>query len=108
MATNSAFRERIRLGDDNATWTLDGADVQMQIRTPPPDMVVVKSASIGSGEISVHDAATRVIEFQISSGSMSALPPGEYVYDLLVIISGEARRRLAGPCIIEPGITEAA
>lgn len=109
-ANTVTFQEPFQFGLSTDTWTFTGQNFKMEVKASRDDPVALVAWSTGGGTIVVDDAINRVLHMNVSEAAMqAALPPGEYVYDL-VMYDGSAppirTMLMQGHLFVNQGVTE--
>lgn len=105
---NGTWRDAWQFDDeDDLTWTLDGTTFLMDVQLNYYDAVPKLSLRSQDNEIIVADTVKRVIYLNVDpSAIQSALTPGVYVYDLIMIDgSGVRTPLLHGYVKVAQGVT---
>jgi hypothetical protein len=90
---NGTWSDAFQFGTpEDTTWTLDGQGFELDVQRNPYDVVPLLSLSTDNGRIIVDDPAQRVIHFLVSADDIQTnLPPGMYVYDLVMVDGSDVR-----------------
>lgn len=105
---NGTWMDAFQFGEpDDTTWTLDGQSFELDVQRTPYDAVPLLSLSTTDGRIVVDDLIQRVIHFNVDPDDIqSALRPGEYVYDLVMVDGSDVRVPLMhGKLFVQQGVT---
>ena|SRR5215211_8368509 len=106
VSTTSGFRETVILGRPDDYWTLEGSTISMSVRVSPDAPASLVDFSTVNQKILVLDAKRRRIQFAAPHTDFSAMAPGHYYYDLVVVGWDSYRyRRLAGRFNVYKGLT---
>jgi hypothetical protein len=83
---NGTWSDAFRFGKpDDTTWTLTGQSFELDVQLDPYGISLL-SLTMTNGRIVVDDPVQRVIHFKVDPADIqSALDPGWYVYDLVMI-----------------------
>jgi hypothetical protein len=105
---NGTWMDAFQFGEpDDTTWTLDGQTFEVDVQRNPYDTVPLLSLTSANGRIIVDDPIQRVIHFNVSPDDIQAnLPPGMYVYDLVMVDGSDVRVPLMhGQLTVTQGVT---
>ena len=81
---------------------LAGIEFDLEMRTAPPVATVVLHASTSNGLIRVYQNTWQLL---VPSPTMSLVPPGDYVFDLLGRADGYTRNLVQAQVTVNLGIT---
>jgi hypothetical protein len=92
---------------DDETWNLVGQKFELDVQRNRYDLVPLLSLSTDNGRIITADPIQRVIYFKVSPADIQAnLPPGTYVYDLVMVDADDFRTALmTGTVTVGQGVT---
>ena len=98
ISNNGTWSDAYQFGKpDDPTWTLTDMNFELDVQRNPYDLVPLLSLSTGNGRIIVDDPIQRVLHFNVTAADIqSHLPPGVYVYDLVMIDVNNVRTPLMG------------
>lgn len=84
---NGTWSDAFQFGDDDdTTWTLNGQSFALDVQLTYYDATPKLSVKSNLGEIVIADPNQRVIYLNVPPFTIqSSLPPGRYVYDLVMI-----------------------
>jgi hypothetical protein len=105
---NSTWMDAFQFGKpDDLTWTLDGQTFELDVQLTPYDAVPLLHLDTANGRIFVDDKVQRVIHFLVDADNIQqVLPPGIYVYDLVMIDGLGVRVALMyGTLEVKQGVT---
>jgi hypothetical protein len=109
ISNNVWWDDQFQLGDpSDFTWTLTGLDFYLQVKNSDDDTTPLLSLSSLSGQIVVADANARIVGMLVTDTVIrSALPEGEYVYDLIMVnhATGQTDGVMYGTLKVAQGIT---
>lgn len=108
ITNNATWSDAFQFGDeDDTTWSFTGCIFHMDVKANDEDSAASLSLTTANGRIVVDDATTRVLHFNASAADVdAALPPGDYVYDLIMIDGSSIRTVLMnGSVFVEQGVT---
>jgi hypothetical protein len=90
---NGSWSDAFQFGDlDDTTWELTGCTFELHVRRNAYDSAPLLSLTTGNGRIITDDNIQRVIHFDVDAASLrTALDPGVYVYDLVMIDANSVR-----------------
>jgi hypothetical protein len=100
VANNVTWDDQLQFGyPDDQTWSFTGASFLLGIMPPPPASTpppVLELSSTG-GTITVVDQVLRILALNVPDATIQQyLPPGWYVYDLIMVSPSGARDALCG------------
>lgn len=106
---NGTWSDAYQFGEeDDLTWTLVNMTFELDVQRNPYDLVPLLSLSSSNGRIIVDDVVQRVIHLNVPPVDIqAALPPGKYVYDLVMVDGGTAVRTplMHGTLTVAQGVT---
>jgi hypothetical protein len=107
---NSTWMDAFQFGEpDDTTWTLTGQSFELDVQRTPYDAVPLLHLDTAGGRIFIDDVVQRVIHFNVSPDVIqTALRPGEYVYDLVMLDGSTPPVRVAlmhGSLFVSRGVT---
>lgn len=84
---NGTWQDAFQFGDeDDTTWSFTGKSFHMDVKASSDDVDPLFSLTTSNGQIVVDDVTLRVLHLNVTETALrAALPPGEYVYDLVMI-----------------------
>lgn len=93
---NATFSEAIQFDDESVTyWNFTNKSFRMDIKANRWVNATLISLTSGGGQILVDDAAKRILHFNVADTVLAAaMPPGRYVYDLIMIDDANVRTQL--------------
>ena len=106
--TNATMRDAFRFGvAGDTSWSFAGCTFKMEVKAARDDATPLLTMTGANGMIVVDDAVQRVLHFNVSKADLAALPPAEYVYDLVMTDASSVLTVLmAGKLTTEKGVTE--
>lgn len=107
-AYNASFQEAYQFDDaDDTSWNFSNKTFRMDIKGNYEQDVALLSFTSGAAEIVVDDVTLRILHFNVPEATIqAAVPPGSYVYDLIMTDSGNVRVPLMhGEFILTQGVT---
>jgi len=107
---NGTWSDAFQFGEpDDTTWTLTGQAFSMDIQRDYYDVTPKLSLTSVSGQIVIDDVQQRVIHLNVAPANIqTSLPPGTYVYDLVMFDTSTPPIRVPlmhGIVIVEQGVT---
>lgn len=108
VANNGTWSTAFIFGKSgDLTWTFDGCNFELDVQRNRYDQVPLLSLTMGNGRIIVDDTIQRVLHFNVIAADIqSNLPPGIYVYDLVMIdVNGVRTPLMFGNLAIRQGVT---
>jgi len=106
---NGTWSDAFQFGeDDDRTWTFNNQTFELDVQRNPYDLVPLLSLSSANGRIVVADQVLRVLYFNVAAADIQAnLPPGTYVYDLVMVDGGTLVRvpLMHGTLEVAQGVT---
>lgn len=105
---NGTWMDAFMFGKEGDTsWTLDGQKFECDVQLTPYDTIPLLHMDSDSGRIVIDDTVQRVIHFNVPAADIqTALTPGLYVYDLVMIDSSNVRVPLMyGTLQVQQGVT---
>jgi hypothetical protein len=107
---NGTWIDAFQFGDPTDTsWNLIGQTFELDVQRNPYDLVPLLSLSTGNNRIVTDDVYQRIIHFVVSPTDIqAALPPGTYVYDLVMVDGSVPPVRVPlmhGKLIVGQGVT---
>lgn len=109
-AINASFSDAFQFGlDTDTTWTFSNKTFRMDVKADVEDADALLTFSSGGGEIVVDDVALRILHFNVPMSIIQdAVPPGPYVYDLIMTDDSDVRTPLMhGKFWVVDGVTGA-
>lgn len=106
-AINASFQEAYQFDDPAVTqWDFVGKTFRMDVKGNYEQLLPTVSFTSGAGEIVVDNTALRILHFNVPEATIqAAMPPGRYVFDL-VMIDGSVRMQLMhGEFVVTDGVT---
>ena len=89
--------------DPSVPVNLDGCSVKCMVKKVATDVVALLTMQASDTSLTISDAATGSIRF---NGDFSKVPPGTYVYDLVITKPGTIPWNiLAGNIVVAGGVT---
>ncbi len=110
VATNEDWKDSLSFitGEPASEVNLTGAAFEMHIRksADDPTTILLLSTDVANGRLVIASPATDgVLSFNVADDVMAGPPPGEYVHDLIMTVSGVVRRIAEGKVTIVQGVT---
>jgi hypothetical protein len=105
---NGTWADAFQFGQPgDTTWTLTGQSFECDVQRNPYDLVPLLSATTANTRIIIDDVVQRVIHFNVAATDIQAnLPPGLYVYDLVMVDGSNVRTPLMhGSLQVTQGVT---
>ena len=106
---NGTWSDAFQFGDPtDTTWTLLGQDFSMDVQRNQYDAVPELQLTTVNSRIVVDDIVQRVIHFNVNASDIQAsLPPGTYVYDLVMVNNSTGTRvpLMHGSVTVTQGVT---
>ena len=86
VSNNATWQDAFQFDPGSETWTLDGQMFELDVQRNPYDPVPLLSLSSAENEIVIADPVQRVVYMNVDASVIQqSLPPGVYVYDLVMI-----------------------
>lgn len=108
VANNGTWSTAYQIGKpDDPTWNFNDCNFELDVQRNRYDQVPLLSLSTGNGRIIVDDPIQRVLHFNVLAADIqSNLPPGIYVYDLVMIdVNGVRTPLMYGNVKVVQGVT---
>jgi hypothetical protein len=108
ISNNGTWADAYQFGKpDDTTWNFDGCSFETDVQRNAYDQVPLLSCSTANGRIIVYDSIQRVLGFNVAPDAIqAALPPGIFVYDLVMITPANVRWPLMkGELRVVQGVT---
>lgn len=108
VANNGTWSSAYIIGKEgDLTWSFTGCQFELDVQRNRYDTVPLLSLTTGNGRIIVDDPIQRVLHFNVIAADLqSNLPPGIYVYDLVMIdVNGVRTPLMYGQLKIIQGVT---
>ena len=105
---NATWMDAFQFGaPGDSTWSLLNQQFELDVQRNPYDLVPLLSLTTANSRIIVDDEIQRVIHFNVTPDEIqSALDPGTYVYDLVMVSDLEQRVPLMhGTVQVTQGVT---
>jgi hypothetical protein len=106
---NGTWSDAFQFGEtDDTTWTLNNQSFSLDVQLNPYDVTPKLSITSGAGGIIIADPIQRVIYLNVPPTEIqSALQPGMYVYDLVMIdgVTGVHVPLMHGTVEVAQGVT---
>ncbi len=86
VSNNATWEDAFQFGTvGDTSWDLTGQRFRMDVKASRDDTTALFTLSTANGRIVVDDVVQRVIHFNVADTVLAAaLPPSEYVYDLVM------------------------
>lgn len=107
-AYNASFQEAYQFDDaEDTTWNFTDKEFRMDIKGNYEQPTPLLSLTSGAGQIVVDDEALRILHFNVPDTDLqAAMPPGHYVFDLIMIDEDNVRTQLMhGEFVLVDGVT---
>jgi hypothetical protein len=106
-AQNATFSDAYQFDDPTVTtWSFLNMAFRLDIKTSFEDPLPVASLTTGNGMIVVDDVNLRVLHFNAAESVFAAMPPGCYVYDMIMTDQNGVRTPLMhGTFTVGYGVT---
>ena len=115
IANNVWWDDAFQFGDPNDfTWTLTGLTFYLGIKHTDDDAAPFITDKSAAGQIVVQDPINRILGMLVpdttirnGAAGLAALPPGKYVYDLLMVATsnGQTDGLMYGELHVRQGVT---
>ena len=109
IANNATWQDAFQFGTPgDTTWSFDNQKFELDVQLNRYDTVPKLSLSTDNGRIITDDSVQRVLHFDVSPDDIqSALSPGVYCYDLVMVDSSSDDRTLlmSGRLFVGQGVT---
>ena len=93
----------------DTTWSFTGQSFRLDVKGNKDETAALLSLTSGAGTIVVDDVVQRILHLNVPEATLStALTPGEYVYELMMIDTSTPPVRvplMGGKLIVVQGIT---
>ena len=103
-------QEAFQFGLSTDTWNFTGQNFKMEIKADRADSAAIVAFTSGAGSIVVDDVTNRILHLNVPEATFTAsLPPGEYVYDLVMYDASSPPIRtmlMYGKFCVTQGVTE--
>jgi hypothetical protein len=108
---NATMQDALQYGvPGDTSWSFTGMTFEMSVKASRDDVDPLVTFTSGAGQIVVDDPVQRVLHFNVPDTTIqSALPPAEYVYDLIMIDGSTPPIRtplMQGRLTVSHGVTE--
>lgn len=107
---NGTLADAFRFGTlGDTSWSFTNKTFEMEIKASRDDTAALLELTSGDSEIVVDDLVERVLHLNVTPTALqAALPPAEYVYDLLMTdtVTGVVTPLMQGKLVIKQGVTE--
>lgn len=96
VPNNASFNEAFQFDDATVTyWDFNNKTFAMALKGNFEQTVALITFVSGGGQITVDDAALRILHFNVPDDDLNAvLVPGRYVYDLIMTDASEVKTQL--------------
>ena len=110
IENNSTWIDAFQFGVvGDTSWSLTGQNFRLDVKGNRDQVSALLSITSGAGTIVVDDVIQRVIHFNVPETAIAAaLPPGEYVYELMMYDNSSPAIRvplMGGTLRVKQGIT---
>lgn len=115
IANNVWWDDQFQFGDPNDfTWTLNGLTFYLGIKHTDDDAAPFVTYTSAAGLLVVQDPINRILGMLVpdttirnGAGGLVALPPGKYVYDLIMVANsnGQTDGLMYGELSVKQGVT---
>lgn len=109
-SNNGTLADAFRFGTlGDTSWDFDNKTFEMEVKASRDDVTALLELTSAAGEIVVDDTVERVLHLNVTPTALqAALPPAEYVYDLLMTdtITSVVTPLMQGKLYIRQGVTE--
>lgn len=104
---NMTFQDAFQFDEATVTsWDFSNKTFRMDIKGVYDDPTYLVSLTSASGQIVIDDAALRVLHFDVPEAIFAAVPPGTYIYDLIMTDAAAIRTQLMhGYFVLTDGVT---
>lgn len=86
VASNQTWNDAFQFGvAGDTSWSFTGMVFHLDIKADKNDAVALLSLTTANGRIVVDDLVNRILNFNVNSTDLLALPIGEYQYDLCML-----------------------
>lgn len=107
VSLNMTWQDSFQIGKSTDTsWNLIAVSLQMSLKADRNSLTPLLSMSTDNGRILIDDAVARIFTFNVSPVDLqTALVPGNYDYDLLMVTATNTVPVMHGKVCVELGIT---
>ena len=110
IENNSTWIDAFQFGVvGDTSWSLTGQNFRLDVKGNRDQVSALLSITSGAGTIVVDDVIQRAIHFNVPETAIAAaLPPGEYVYELMMYDNSSPAIRvplMGGTLRVKQGIT---
>lgn len=109
IQNNATWGDAFQFGTAGDTsWSFTGQTFRVDVKRTKYDTSALLTLTTANGRVVVDNAVTRVLHFNVADTVVqAALPVGNYVYDLIMIDSGDSSRvsLMGGDLCVVQGVT---
>lgn len=107
VANNVTWDDALQFGyPDDLTWSFAGCTFLLGIKVLPTDTATLVEFTSAGGTIVVNDPVQRILSMNVPDSVIQAsLPPGWYVYDLIMVNGSNRDALCAGGIQVVQGVT---
>lgn len=92
----------------DTSWSFAGVTFLLDVKVNATDAIALLALNTGNGTIITSDIVQRILQMNVNDHAIrSALPAGDYVYDLIMVTTATGQRDplMAGPLHVVVGPT---